>query len=93
MTPQHLNPPVPVIIVATCFYIWMLIDAIRRRVPFYWYLIILFVPFGAFIYFGLLKLPELMGRKPAAPGLPGVPVSAGPSVEELAELARQTPSP
>ena len=84
-----MNPPISVVVVATCFYIWMLVDAIRRRVPFFWYLIILFLPFGAFIYFGVIKLPELTGRKPKAPA---TFVSAGPSLEEVAELARQTPS-
>lgn len=85
-----MTPPLPVVIIATCFYVWMFVDAVRRRVPFYWYLIILFVPFGAFIYFGLIKLPELMGRKPpvVAPAF----VSSGQTLEDVAELARQTPS-
>jgi hypothetical protein len=89
VNPNHMTPPLPVVVIATCFYVWMFVDAVRRRVPFYWYLIILFVPFGAFIYFGLIKLPQLMGRKPAA----GPPlVTPGQSLEEVAELARQTPS-
>lgn len=86
---QHMNPPMSVVVVATCFYVWMLVDAIRRRVPFYWYLIILFVPFGAFLYFGLIKLPELTGRRPAAPS---TFATAGPSLEEVAALVQQTPS-
>ena len=90
MTPQHLNPPLSVIIVATCFAVWMLVDAIRRRVPFYWYLIIvLLAPLGTLIYFVLLKLPEWTGRRPVAPGLVA---SSGPSLDEVIELARQTPS-
>lgn len=89
MRPELLNPPLPVVIVATCFYVWMMVDAIRRRAPYYWYLIILFVPFGALIYFGFIKLPELMGRNRApSPAFRG----SGPSLEDVAELARQTPS-
>jgi hypothetical protein len=52
-------------------------------------LIILLVPLGAFLYFGLIKLPELTGKGPAAPKLPSADAS---SLEDLAELARQTPS-
>jgi hypothetical protein len=37
----------------------MLIDAYKRKVPYYWFLIIFFVPFGAFIYFVVMKLPHL----------------------------------
>ena len=90
MTPEHMSTPLAIAyLVATTFYVWMLVDAIRRRAPYYWYLIILFLPFGAFLYFGLIKLPELTGKRPAAPR---VFATAGPSLEDLAELARQTPS-
>lgn len=95
--PQHMHPPMAVVVLVTSFYLWMLFDALRRRLPFYWYLIILFVPFGAFIYLGLLalnhygvfKLPELNGQKPP---LPTVTPTSSPSLEEVAELAQQTPS-
>ena len=90
MTPEHMSTPLAIAyLVATTFYVWMLVDAIRRRAPYYWYLIILFLPFGAFLYFGLIKLPELTGKRPAAPR---VFATAGPTLEDLAELARQTPS-
>jgi len=90
VTPEHMSTPLAIAyLVATTFYVWMLVDAIRRRAPYYWYLIILFLPFGAFLYFGLIKLPELTGKRPAAPR---VFATAGPTLEDLAELARQTPS-
>lgn len=89
MNPQHMTPPASFVVVLTGFYLWMLVDAIRRRVPFYWYLIILFVPFGALLYFGLIKLPELTGKRAAAAVLLK---DSGPSLEQIAELARQTPS-
>ena len=40
--------------------IWMLVDASRRHVEYYWFwLIIGFQPFGAWAYFFLYKLPDL----------------------------------
>ncbi|MEO8917941.1 MAG: tetratricopeptide repeat protein [Polyangiaceae bacterium] len=76
-------------LVFACFHIWMLIDAIRRRVPFYWYVVILIVPLGTFIYFVMIKLPEMNGRQPK---LPNAFASGGPSLENLGEQARQVPS-
>ena len=89
MTPPHLGMPLSAFSVAIgCFHIWMLVDAIRRRAPFYWYLLFL-LPFGTIIYFFMIKLPELNGRRPAnAAAL----VVRGPSLEELGEQARQIPS-
>jgi len=75
-------------IVIACFHVWMLVDAIRRRAPFYWYFVFL-LPFGTIIYFFMIKLPELNGRRPAAPATFTV---RGPTLEELSELARVTPS-
>jgi len=88
-----LEPPTPtpqfliVSLVIAVFQIWMLVDAIRRRSPFYWTVAIFLLPLAAIFYFFRIKLPELTGRRPA-PG-PRVP---GPSLEDVAELARQTPS-
>jgi hypothetical protein len=39
--------------------IWMLVDAIQRGAAPYWYCIIICVPFGAVVYFFMLKAPEL----------------------------------
>ncbi|HEY4158240.1 MAG TPA: tetratricopeptide repeat protein, partial [Polyangiaceae bacterium] len=74
------------------FRLWMLVDAIRRRPPFYWYLIIFFVPFGDFIYFAMVKLPG--GNAASAPrsaSIAEVPV-LGPSLSELEARAKETPS-
>jgi len=83
MTPQLLIT----YLVIGAFQLWMLVDAIRRRSPFVWKLLIFLIPLAAIIYFFMYKLPELTGRKAAAS-----PASSGPSLEELSELARQTPS-
>ena len=90
MTPYHLSPQANAFLFALLiFQVWMLVDSIRRRSPFYWPLLIfLFTP-AAMVYFFLIKLPELSGKKPATAVNLGL---RGPSVEELAELARQTPS-
>ncbi len=89
MNPPHLSPLTNTLLfVVVVFQVWMLIDAIRRRAPAYWPLLIFFFSPAAVVYFFWIKLPELSGRKPAAPGF----VSAGPSLEEVSELARQTPS-
>lgn len=42
-------------IIVIFFSLWMVYDAYRRKAPYYWYLIIFFVPFGAFIYFLVVK--------------------------------------
>ncbi len=90
MKPELMTPQMSAItLVFACFHIWMLIDAIRRRVPFFWYVVILLVPLGTFIYFVMIKLPELNGRQPVAPG---AFAPRGPSLEELGEQARQIPS-
>jgi hypothetical protein len=89
VNPPHLSMPLSIFsVVVGCFQVWMLVDAIRRRVPFYWYLLLL-MPIGAILYFAMIKLPEMNGKRPAAPSAFAV---RGPSIEELGELARQTPS-
>lgn len=82
MTPQLLIT----YLVIGAFQVWMLVDAIRRRSSFVWKLLIFLIPLAAIIYFFTYKLPELTGRRPAALS------PSGPSLEELSELARQTPS-
>jgi len=83
MTPQLLIA----YLVIGAFQVWMLVDAIRRRSSFIWKLLIFLIPLAAITYFFLYKLPELTGRRPAAGTARG-----GPTLEELSELARQTPS-
>ncbi|MEI9941546.1 MAG: tetratricopeptide repeat protein [Pseudomonadota bacterium] len=74
-------------LVIGAFQLWMLFDAVRRRSPFIWKLLIFLLPLAALFYFFAVKLPELTGRKPRAVATP-----AGPTLEEVSELARQTPS-
>jgi hypothetical protein len=82
MTPQLLIA----YLVIGAFQLWMFVDAIRRGSSFIWKLLIFLIPLAAIIYFFFFKLPELTGRRPAA-SLP-----SGPTLEELSELARLTPS-
>jgi hypothetical protein len=89
MTP-HFGLPLNIFSICLIgFHLWMLIDAIRRRPPFYWYLIILFVPFGDFIYFAMIKLPGASGQRSTLSA--EVPVR-GPSLTELELRAKETPS-
>ncbi|HEY5959158.1 MAG TPA: tetratricopeptide repeat protein [Polyangiaceae bacterium] len=46
-------------IAAAAFKLWMLVDAMKRRVDNYWYFIIAMLPFGDWAYFFVHKLPEL----------------------------------
>jgi len=86
--PPQLTPQlIAIYLVIGAFQLWMLVDSVRRRSPFYWHLLIFLLPLAALFYFFLVKLPELTGRRPARAALP-----LGPTLEELAELARQTPS-
>ena len=45
-------------IISTVLKVWMIIDAIQRRVNFIWYLIIFFVPLGEWIYFFVVKMHD-----------------------------------
>jgi hypothetical protein len=70
------------------FTIWMLVDAIQRRPPYYWYIVV-FVPFGPFVYFFAFKLRDYdLGW------LRGIFTGPErqPSLEELLERLRRTPS-
>ena len=81
-------------IVLFAFSVWMIFDAIRRSAEFYWYLIILFLPFGAFIYFFFIKLRDydlnrLVAAKATHPPLTELRhrVEESPSVENTLALA------
>src|SRR5687768_15743248 len=66
----------------------MIVDAIRRRAEFWWFLIIIFVPFGWLVYFVMVKLQDYdTGWLKRA-------LSGGPSgsLAELAYRAQETPS-
>jgi len=61
--------------VVTAFVIWMVYDAIRRKAPLYWVVVIvLFAPLGSIIYFVVVKLRDwnpsgVLARVPAGPTL------------------------
>jgi len=48
------------LILSYAFSIWMLVDAYQRRAEHYWYLIIFF-PFGEWVYFFLVKVHDFRG--------------------------------
>lgn len=93
MTPQNLGPHPNVVLVTLgviiAFQLLMATDSIKRRSPILWSLLILVVPLAAIIHFFIAKLPELLGRR-SPQSTPLGP--SGPGIEELADLARQTPS-
>ena len=70
------------------FTIWMLVDAIERRPPYYWYIIV-FLPFGPLVYFFAVKVRDydLGGLGRIFRGQ-----ERGPSIEELLARLRQSPS-
>jgi hypothetical protein len=72
------------------FTIWMLVDAYRRSAEGFWlWVIFLFQPLGAWVYFFAVKLKDFRG----APGLslPAV-FGGGPSLNELRYRAEQVPT-
>lgn len=71
---------------ALAFHVWMIVDAVRRRAEFYWFLIILFVPLGSLVYFFVVKLRDNPGTRPSLPN------SRPPALGELRYRAEQTPS-
>lgn len=76
-------------ILISAFTIWMIIDAARRHVDWYWFLIIIFfTPIGGLIYFFAVKAKDF--RAPVvADALPG---PSGPSLPQLRQAAAESPS-
>lgn len=70
---------------AVAFKLWMVIDAVRRRVNMLWYLLLM-LPLGDWIYFFTVKLADFNVR----PGSPAV--DAGPTLEDLRREASASPS-
>lgn len=68
---------------AAVFKAWMVVDAVRRRVPVLWY-VILAVPFGDIVYFFAVKLRDF-GVRPAEPSGD----SAAPARKTALELERE----
>ena len=53
---SHYYESTPLFFAQAALTIWMLVDASRRRVEFYWYWLILFLqPIGAWAYFVMFK--------------------------------------
>lgn len=75
-------------ILQTAFSLWMLVDAIRRRSEYYWWIIIM-VPFGEWIYFFQVKIhdPELRWLK----NILSAPFQKKVTVKELRYRLRETP--
>ena len=68
------------------FKVWMFVDALRRRVPFFWYLVLTF-PFGEVIYFAAVKARDF-GVRPGAPEEERKPSP----VVRLERVAEESPS-
>jgi hypothetical protein len=68
------------------FKIWMAIDAGRKRQPYYWFMIIFFVPFGDVVYFFVVKLDDFRWQKLAAF------FRTPPTLAELQHRYRNSPS-
>ena len=68
----------------TAFMIWMLVDAVKRRVEFYWYIIIFF-PFGEWVYFFAVKIHDFRQVRFRL-------AERAPSLRKLRFEAKQTPS-
>ena len=85
-----------IVILSYAFSVWMFVDALRRKAEFYWFLVILFVPLGAFIYFLFVKIQDpVMQSKGAESGRPSIlPQRSAhqPSLEVLRLAVDETPS-
>lgn len=69
--------------------LWMLVDASRRHVEYYWFFLILaFQPFGAWAYFFIFKARELRGGQ----GWLGNAFYRPPSLQELRHRTERMPT-
>jgi hypothetical protein len=79
----------PLYVAQAALTVWMLVDASRRGVDYYWFWIILvFQPLGAWAYFFIYKAKELRGGTGWLAGIFQRP----PSLEELRHRAEQVPT-
>src|SRR5262245_29593023 len=78
------------------FAIWMLVDAYRRGVDYFWYFIIFFVPFiGPLAYFFAIKINDFRAVRTGNVGAPVQGLFAyltRPSLDELRFRAQQSPT-
>src|SRR5262245_59651528 len=80
----------PLYLAQVALTIWMLVDANRRGVEVHWFWIILiFQPFGAWAYFFIYKVKDFQDR----PGWLGNLFQRRPSLAELRHRAGQSPTP
>jgi hypothetical protein len=82
--------------VAIAFTVWMIVDAIRRRAEFYWFLIIIFfAPIGSVIYFAVVKVKDYdlskLGKLGRMSGRLSVPAQGDP-IASLERAHEETPS-
>ncbi len=71
---------------AVAFKLWMIVDAMRRRVHLLWWLLLM-LPLGDWIYFFTIKLRDFNVR----PGAP-TPTDDAPSLDDLRRLESESPS-
>jgi len=73
-------------LLALAFKLWMAIDAGRKRQSYYWFLIILALPFGDFVYFFVVKIHDYKWRKV------GALFRSPASIDQLKYRYRDSPS-
>src|SRR5438132_8430632 len=79
----------PLYLLQAALTVWMLIDAHRRQVDYYWFWIILVLqPFGPWAYFALYKVKEIRGGSGWVGGLFHRP----PALEELRHRIERSPT-
>ncbi len=85
-----------IVILSYAFSVWMFVDALRRKAEFYWFLVILFVPLGAFIYFLFVKIQDPVAEPSSTdsggPTMMPQRLSRQPSLETLRVAVEETPS-
>ncbi len=83
----------PLFLVQAAFTVWMLVDANRRGVESQWFwMILIFQPFGAWAYFFTHKVKDFQGGHSQRPGWLTILFNRRPSLQELRYRAEQTPT-
>jgi hypothetical protein len=72
-------------LLAIAFKLWMAVDAGRKRMSYYWFLIILALPFGDVVYFFVVKLHDFKWAKLAKR------FRSPPSLDQLRFRYRESP--
>ena len=74
-------------LLAAAFKLWMIADALRRRLPPLWYVIVM-LPGGDLVYFVVVKLRDFNVRQ----GPPPEPVTQRPSLADIEREVESSPS-